>query len=88
MRSPRRCWGATSASSTRVVGDTVNLAQRLQDLARPAGTVVLSGTTVDKLSDPPDLLSLPEQLVKGRETPVRAFSLPPEAGLVTESAGR
>ena len=26
-----------------LVGDTVNLAQRLQDLARPAGTTVLSG---------------------------------------------
>ena len=34
-----------------LVGDTVNLAQRLQDLARPAGTMVLSGATVDALVD-------------------------------------
>ena len=33
-----------------LVGDTVNLAQRLQDLARPPGTV-LSGATVDALTD-------------------------------------
>ena len=36
-----------------LVGDTVNLAQRLQDLARPAGTTVLSGATVEALSAPP-----------------------------------
>src|SRR3712207_3901285 len=33
-----------------LVGDTVNLAQRLQDLARPAGTIVLSAPTTDALS--------------------------------------
>jgi class 3 adenylate cyclase/FixJ family two-component response regulator len=55
-----------------VVGDTVNLAQRLQDLARPAGTV-LSGATVDALHEPPVLAHLDAQFVKGRETPVQAF---------------
>ena len=33
-----------------LVGDTVNLAQRLQDLARPAGRVVVNQTTYDALS--------------------------------------
>jgi class 3 adenylate cyclase/ActR/RegA family two-component response regulator len=57
-----------------VVGDTVNLAQRLQDLARPAGTV-LSGATVDALQSSPVVTPLDAEFVKGRETPVRAFRL-------------
>ncbi len=58
-----------------LVGDTVNLAQRLQDLARPAGTIVLSEPTSASLSTRPEVEPLAEQLVKGRETPVRAFRL-------------
>jgi class 3 adenylate cyclase/DNA-binding NarL/FixJ family response regulator len=58
-----------------VVGDTVNLAQRLQDLARPAGTTVLSGATVAALSSSPRLDPLGSQSVKGRETPVDAYRL-------------
>ncbi|HEU5481127.1 MAG TPA: adenylate/guanylate cyclase domain-containing protein, partial [Candidatus Tumulicola sp.] len=58
-----------------LVGDTVNLAQRLQDLARPAGTIVLSGATSDALSTRPALDLLGEQQVKGRETPVLAYRL-------------
>lgn len=54
-----------------LVGDTVNLAQRLQDLARPAGVTVASGATVE-LSSGWLFSPLPEQLVKGRETPVLA----------------
>jgi class 3 adenylate cyclase/DNA-binding NarL/FixJ family response regulator len=57
-----------------VVGDTVNLAQRLQDLARPAGTV-LSGATVDALQSTPAVTPLDAEFVKGRETPIRAFRL-------------
>jgi len=61
-----------------LVGDTVNLSQRLQDLARPAGTIVLSEATVEGLTDaPPELEPMGEVLVKGRETPLRAFRLPP-----------
>jgi class 3 adenylate cyclase/ActR/RegA family two-component response regulator len=60
-----------------VVGDTVNLAQRLQDLARPAGTTVLSARTVESLaSRPPRLEPMAPELVKGRDTPVHAFRLP------------
>jgi class 3 adenylate cyclase/FixJ family two-component response regulator len=56
-----------------VVGDTVNLSQRLQDLARPAGTTVISEPTLAQLADVPDVEPLGEQHVKGRDTPVRAF---------------
>jgi class 3 adenylate cyclase len=58
-----------------LVGDTVNLAQRLQDLARPAGTTVLSGATVDALSAPPPLEAMGDQQVKGRANPVPAFKI-------------
>ncbi len=58
-----------------LVGDIVNLAQRLQDLARPAGTTVVSEATALALSDPPPLIALPPQSVKGRETPVNAFRI-------------
>ena len=34
-----------------LVGDTVNLAQRLQDLARPAGRIVINETTYEALRD-------------------------------------
>lgn len=57
-----------------VVGDTVNLSQRLQDLARPAGRTVVSQATWDLLTDPPSgVVPLDATLVKGRETPVHGW---------------
>jgi len=61
-----------------LVGDTVNLSQRLQDMARPAGTTVLSDATVAALPHPPVLVALPAQQVKGREAVVIAFRLDQE----------
>ena len=58
-----------------LVGDTVNLAQRLQDLARPAGCVVLAESTLTALDEVPAHDELGEQLVKGRQTPVRAYRI-------------
>ncbi len=58
-----------------LVGDTVNLAQRLQDLARPAGSTVLSGPTLAALQSSPAVESLGSQMVKGREAPVDAYKL-------------
>jgi adenylate cyclase len=66
-----------------LVGDIVNLAQRLQDWARPAGTTVLSDATVAGLTNPPVLERLAAEKVKGRETPVLAFRL---SGEVTAAA--
>jgi adenylate cyclase len=68
-----------------LVGDIVNLAQRLQDWARPAGTTVLSDATVAGLTNPPVLERLAEERVKGREAPVLAFRL---SGEVTAAAAR
>ena len=58
-----------------VVGDTVNLSQRLQDIARPAGTTVLSDATLEALSERPDCELLPPQFVKGRDAPVTAHRI-------------
>ncbi|HZA74807.1 MAG TPA: adenylate/guanylate cyclase domain-containing protein [Acidimicrobiales bacterium] len=56
-----------------VVGDTVNLAQRLQDQARPAGRVVLSEATYAALRAPIDAQRLDPLRVKGRAAPVNAY---------------
>jgi adenylate cyclase len=66
-----------------LVGDTVNLSQRLQQLAS-AGETVLSEATVKALSAPVDVLPLPAQMVKGRDTPVVAFKLMTQQGRRTD----
>jgi adenylate cyclase len=57
-----------------LVGDTVNLSQRLQQLAS-AGETVLSEPTHRALTVPSDAIALPAQLVKGRDTPIFAYKL-------------
>jgi class 3 adenylate cyclase len=58
-----------------LVGDTVNLAQRLQDLARPAGRAVISDATLAALRFAPATIDLGETVVKGRNAPVHAFRI-------------
>ncbi|MGI9051735.1 MAG: adenylate/guanylate cyclase domain-containing protein [Ilumatobacteraceae bacterium] len=66
-----------------VVGDAVNLCQRLQQFASP-GQIVLGDATFDRLKTPPDDAERMEpQLVKGRDTPVVAYRL---AAATTEGA--
>ncbi len=69
-----------------LVGDTVNLSQRLQDLARPAGCVVLAESTLAGLDPRPPYDDLGEQLVKGRRTPVRAFRVDGTVSIPTGGA--
>ncbi len=57
-----------------LVGDTVNLAQRLQQWAGP-GQTVLSEATYTCLSTPVQAEQLAAALVKGRSTPVMAYRL-------------
>jgi class 3 adenylate cyclase len=58
-----------------LVGDTVNLTQRLQQWAEP-GETVLSEPTWVALTDLPDADDLGPAMVKGRETPVSAHRFP------------
>jgi adenylate cyclase len=57
-----------------LVGDTVNMSQRLQQLAE-AGEIVVSQGTVDAWETARETVALPAQLVKGRESPVIAYKL-------------
>ena len=57
-----------------LVGDTVNLSQRLQQLAS-AGETVLSEATHQALRVDVRTTQLPSQLVKGRDTPVVAYKM-------------
>jgi adenylate cyclase len=57
-----------------LVGDTVNLTQRLQQLAS-AGETVISGPTKSALVLDIDTVELDAQLVKGRDTPVVAYKI-------------
>jgi len=68
-----------------LVGDTVNLSQRLQQLAA-AGETVLSEATSKAMTVSLPTIMLPAQLVKGRDTPIVAYKLaqpgaPAPAGL-------
>jgi adenylate cyclase len=75
--------GSAERLEYTLVGDVVNLAQRLQDLARPAGTTVVSEATVQAAStSAPDphgrgwaAESLGPHAVKGRATPVAAYRI-------------
>jgi class 3 adenylate cyclase len=57
-----------------LVGDTVNMSQRLQQLAG-AGETVVSQATVEAWRCARETVALPPQLVKGRDTPVLAYKL-------------
>jgi class 3 adenylate cyclase/DNA-binding NarL/FixJ family response regulator len=61
-----------------LVGDTVNLTQRLQQWAEP-GETVLSQATWEALAESPDADELEPETVKGRATPVRAYRYPRRA---------
>ena len=55
-----------------VIGDTVNVASRIQDACKSVGeTLLISDAVTTRL--PPDIQvrSLPEQRVKGRQAPVQ-----------------
>jgi class 3 adenylate cyclase len=67
--------GSTERLEYTLVGDTVNLAQRLQDLARPAGNTVASEPTVQQAGDEWNWDALGAREVKGRATPVQAYRL-------------
>jgi class 3 adenylate cyclase/ActR/RegA family two-component response regulator len=57
-----------------LVGDTVNMSQRLQQLA-DAGETVVSQATVEAWRSPRATTALAPQLVKGRDAPVIAYKL-------------
>jgi class 3 adenylate cyclase/ActR/RegA family two-component response regulator len=70
--------GSEERMEYSLVGDTVNLAQRLQQLAE-SGQTVLSSPTYHALSVPVAAEALEPQLVKGRRAAVHAWRIDREA---------
>ena len=69
--------GSEERAEYTIVGDSVNLGQRLQQLAAN-GQIVLSEATWHALTAPPEGAErLPETAVKGRESPVRPYRIGP-----------
>ena len=66
--------GSAERLEYTLVGDTVNLSQRLQQLAG-AGETVISEATLRQLSRQVETLALGAQQVKGRDTPVAAHKI-------------
>jgi class 3 adenylate cyclase/FixJ family two-component response regulator len=60
-----------------LVGDTVNLSQRLQDMARPGGTTVLSDATWQALTTRPAAEPMGQVAIKGRESTIAAWRVGP-----------
>src|SRR6476620_3337695 len=72
--------GSAERLEYTLVGDTVNLCQRLQQLA-DKGETVLSEATLKALKTAVDAVLIGSQHVKGRATPVIAYKIACSAGL-------
>lgn len=66
--------GTDRALNYTAIGDTVNLAKRLQEYAQP-GKILVDGNVVERLQGQITVKHLGDIQVKGRKTPASAFEL-------------
>jgi adenylate cyclase len=68
--------GATGRTSFTAIGDTVNVAARIESLTKEVGySLLLSASTFEALSKKPDAEALPPMHVKGKAEPVQVYGI-------------
>ena len=71
------CLGATGRLEFTVIGDTVNVASRLESLTKDWSTpLLMSGSTARQLRSQPALTALGSVPIRGREQGIEIFTLP------------
>jgi adenylate cyclase len=72
--------GSNDRLDYTIIGDTVNLASRIEGMTKGIGRILVSEATRDAVGDVYDWRDCGSHLVKGRETPVRLFEPMPKGG--------
>ena len=66
--------GATSRMNYTVIGDNVNVAARLYNVAK-GGEIVISQATYDHVRDLVDVVEMEPVVVKGKSVPIRIYNV-------------
>jgi len=91
LNSGRACVGNMGSEQRfdySVIGDTANIASRLEGLSRAYGVDIVVGEDTARQAPDLALLELDRLRVKGRDTPLRIFTLIGDAEVATSDAFR